>query len=57
MHQLTTTYELGTKPKSKSEIYRLLSTEGKVFLPPTNEAGHDFVSDVISGKLKVFRIW
>ena len=33
MNQTITTYELGTKAKSKSEVYRLLSPEGKVYLP------------------------
>ena len=53
MNQSITTYQLGTKAKSKSEIYRLLSTEEKVYLPPSNEANHYFISDLISGKVKV----
>ena len=56
MNQTITTFELGTKAKSKSEVYRLLSTEGKVYLPPASEANHNFISDVISGKLKVRKI-
>ena len=53
MNQNATTNELGAKAKVKSEIYRLLSTEWRVFLLPSNEANHNFISDVISGKRKV----
>ena len=38
MNQMITTYELGIKAKSKSEVYRLLSTEGKVDLPSASES-------------------
>ena len=47
MNQSITTYQLETKTKSKSEIYRLLSTEGKVYLPQSNEANHHYISDLI----------
>ena len=53
MEETITTNELGTKAKSKNEIYRLLATEGNVFLPPQNEASHYYLSDVISGRIKV----
>ena len=56
MNQTITNYELGTKAKSKSEVCRLLSIKGKVYLPPASEANHNFISDVISGKLKVCKI-
>ena len=52
MEETITTNELGTKAKSKNRIYRLLVTEGKVFLPPQNEVSHYYLSDIISGKLK-----
>ena len=48
-----TTNELGTKAKSKNEIYHLLATEGNVYLPPQNESNHYSLSDIISGKTKV----
>ena len=48
-----TTNELGTKAKSKNEIYRFLATEGNVYLPPQNESNHYYLSDIISGKTKV----
>ena len=53
MEETITTNELGTKAKTKNEIYRLLATEGNVFLPPQNEASHYYLSDVISGRIKV----
>ena len=56
MNQTTMTYELRTKVKSKSEVYRLLSIEEKVYLPPVREANHNFILDVISGNLKVRKI-
>ena len=53
MEESIATNELATKAKSKNEIYRLLATEGKVYLPPQNESNHYYLSDIISGKIKV----
>jgi hypothetical protein len=39
--------------KSKLDIYRVLSTEGQLYLPPYNEVTMDFLSDIIQGKKKV----
>ena len=45
--------ELSGKMKSKLDIYRVLSTEGQLYLPPYNEVTMDFLSDIIQGKKKV----
>jgi hypothetical protein len=45
--------DLGAKASSKHEVYRLLSTEGQVFLPPEKESPHRFLSDIFKGKKKV----
>ena len=49
---IITTNELDTKARSKNEIYRLLVTEGNVFLPPQKEANYRYLSEVISGDTK-----
>ena len=41
--------ELGTKAKSKNEVYRLLATEGNVFLPPQKETNYSYLANIISG--------
>ena len=53
MEETITTNEIGNKAKSKHEVYRLLATEGDIFLPPQKEANHSYLSDVISGKTMV----
>ena len=42
--------DLSIKDKSKIELYRILTTEGDVFLPPSKEWSIDFIRDIISGK-------
>ena len=42
--------DLSIKAKSKIELYRILTTEGDVFLPPSKEWSIDFIRDIISGK-------
>ena len=53
MEETITTNEIGIKAKSKHEVYRLLATEGNVYLPPQKEANHYYLSKVVSGKTKV----
>ena len=48
-----TTNDLGTKAKSKNEVYRLLATEGNVFLPPQKETNYRYLANIISGDTKV----
>ena len=47
---MLTTKELGLKATSKTEIYRLLTPDGRIYLPPIKEANHHYISDIISGK-------
>ena len=42
--------DLSIKAKSKIELYRILTTEGDVILPPSKEWSIDFIRDIISGK-------
>ena len=50
---LLTTKEISVKASSKYEVYRLLKTDGNVYLPPEKEANHRFLSDIITGNVKV----
>ena len=45
--------EVGSKAKSKGEIYRLLATEGGVYLPPLKDVNYQFLRDIITGSKKV----
>ena len=45
--------EIGLKAKSKAEIYRILTVEGELYLPPQKETNMQFISDIIVGDKKV----
>ena len=45
--------ELGIKAKSKTEIYKLLTVEGSLYLPPISETSTDFILEIIRGSKKV----
>ena len=45
--------ELGTKVRSKSELYRTLITEGKIMLPPMKGCNHDYLQGIMIGTKKV----
>ena len=51
-NQLTVT-ECGVKAKSKIEVYRVLTTEGGVYLPPPKECNYKFVQAIITGTKRV----
>ena len=40
------------KAKSNLEIYRIIVTEGKIYLTSMNEYGLDFISEFFIGKKK-----
>ena len=44
---------LGTETKTKNELYRLLTVEAKLYLPPQKEAFIYFVWGIINGRKKV----
>ena len=44
---------LGLKAKTKNELYRLLTTEANLYLPPQRETSIYFVRDIIHGRKKV----
>ena len=44
---------LGTKARSKAEMYRILTWEANLYLPPQKETSMYFVRDVIRKKKKV----
>ena len=46
--------ELGGKARSKAELYRLLTAEGHLYLPPYKICPVDFIADVIDGKKSVW---
>ena len=47
------TNEIRIKLKSKCEVYRLLATEGNIYLPPQKKVNHYYLSIVISSKTNV----
>ena len=45
--------EIGVRAQSKAEIYRILVTEGELFLPPIKETSMLFISQLAIGEKKV----
>ena len=43
---------LGIKARTKNELYRLLTTEANMYLPPQKETSIYFVRDIIHGRKK-----
>ena len=41
------------KARSKSELYKLLTVEGHLYLPPYKFCNFEFMADIIEGKRKV----
>ena len=48
-----TVNEVGSKAKSKQEIYRILSTEDRIFLPSSHECNYNYLRDIVSGAKNV----
>ena len=48
-----TVAEVGARAKSKAEIYRPLTVEGGVYLPPAKDTNFQFLRDIITGFKKV----
>ena len=44
---------IGTKAKSKAELYRLLTVEGMLYLPPQEYTTMSFISDICFNEKKV----
>ena len=47
--------ELGAKCRSKYELYRLLTWEANLFLPPYKEWSVEFITDYLQGKKVTIR--
>ena len=47
--------QLGVKARSKHEMYRLLTVEAKIYLPPQKECSIYFIRDIFHGQKKVNR--
>ena len=47
--------EVGDKAKSKIELYRILTSEGNLYLPPYKYCSVDFIADIMEGKRQVGR--
>ena len=45
---------VGQKARSKTELYRLLTTEGGVYLPPCKEINYQFMRSIMTGEKLVF---
>ena len=50
-------YEVGIKAKSFKELYRLLTVEGGLYLPPSEYTNMSFISDICFGDKKVVFVW
>jgi hypothetical protein len=48
---------LGIKAKTKGEIYRILTVEGHLYLPPEKETSIDFIREIIKGDKLVSHIY
>ena len=48
--------ETAVKGRSKREIYSILTTKGKYYLPPESQTNSDFVHDIMVGKKKASSI-
>ena len=44
---------LGMKAQTKNELYRLLTVEAKLYLPPQKETSIYFIRGIINGRKKV----
>ena len=45
--------QLGTKAKSENKMYRILTVEAKIYLPPQKECSIYFIRDIFHGRKKV----
>ena len=45
--------QLTSKMKSKADIYKILTKEGQVYLPPIDECPMIFIKDILMSKKKV----
>ena len=51
--QIITISQLGVERKSKKEVYQLMATEGRVYMPPLKLSNHEYIPGVIEGSVKV----
>ena len=49
--------QLAIKARTKNEMYRILTTEANLYLPPQKETSIYFVRDIIHGRKKVRNIY
>jgi hypothetical protein len=45
--------ELGSKAQSKYEIYKILTVEGNLYLPPYKECSIQFITDILHERKRV----
>ena len=48
--EILTVQLCGLKAKSKKEMYRLLVTDGKLYLPPIELSNHQYIRGILTGK-------
>ena len=51
--QILTVQMCGLKSKSKKEMYRLLVSDGKLYLPPIGLANHKYIRGILTGTKSV----
>ena len=45
---------LGSKAQTKNELYRILTVDAKLYLPPQKETSIYFIRGILNGKKRVF---
>ena len=45
--------DLGSKARSKYEVYKILTNEGNLYLPPYKECSIEFITDYLEGKKSI----
>ena len=50
-----TVSEVGERAKSKVEVYRILATEGRAYLPDVKNINYSFLRSIITGGKKASR--
>lgn len=44
---------IGLKARTKAELYKILTVEARLYLPPQQETSIEFIRDILTGKKKV----
>ena len=48
---------LGSKVQTKNELYRILTIDAKLYLPPQKETSIYFIRGILNGKKRIFAFY